>query len=243
MLTRQITHVARNLRNDEGLNTIVSKSNAGDEDPSVSIGRDITALAELMEHHDEAVIELEKRLAVYLSNPNKLPTKRPMMKPFKHDKQRSGTERVDAINYLYNYIQSLKTKINQIREEISIGKQNAMPYGFASFNEVETAHAVAFIARDKKLLGANIALAPKPNDIIWKSLAMTRAQKRNRRFWFTFLITALTILYIVPNVLSSVFLSNLSHLGQLWPTFQGSLSRHPNAWAAVQGIAAPALNK
>lgn len=221
----------------------MSEAKAADENPSVSIGRDITGLADLIEQHDDAVVELEKRLANYLSNPNKLPTKRPMMKPFKNDKAHSRSERVDAINYLYSYTQKKKSQISQVREDISIGKQKAMPYGFASFNEVETAHVVARAAGKEKVLDASIHLAPSPNDILWKSLPMTRAQKRNRRFWFTFLITALTLLYVAPNVLAAVFLSNLSHLGLLWPTFKESLDRHPRRWAAVQGIAAPVLQK
>jgi calcium permeable stress-gated cation channel len=40
------------------------------------IGRDVGDLTELLEQHEKAVKHLEKYLAVYLKNPNKLPDKR-----------------------------------------------------------------------------------------------------------------------------------------------------------------------
>jgi calcium permeable stress-gated cation channel len=45
----------------------------------------------------------------------------------------------------------------------------------------------------------------------------------------------------VPNVLISVFLTNLSHLGLVWDDFQQQLYDNPNVWAVVQGILAPAI--
>lgn len=221
----------------------MSEAKTGDENPSVSIGRDITGLAELIDQHDDAVVELEKRLAIYLGNPNRLPAKRPTMKPFKGDKEHPRSDRVDAINYLYSYIQRKKAQIGQAREEISNGKQSAMSYGFASFSEIETAHSAACAAGNKQVLKASIRLAPEPRNVLWKSLPMTRPQKRNRRIWFGFLMFALTVLYIVPNVFAAVFLSNLGHLGIFWHDFRVNLDRHPDVWAAVQGIAAPLLQK
>lgn len=56
-------------------------------------------------------------------------------------------------------------------------------------------------------------------------------------FW----ITLLTLLYFIPNALIAVFLSKLSNLGFVWPTFQTELAAHADFWAVVQGLAAPAL--
>lgn len=51
----------------------------------------------------------------------------------------------------------------------------------------------------------------------------------------------LTLLYIPLNVVTSVFLSDFSHLGLLWPSFQKSLEAHPVWWGIAQGIIAPAV--
>lgn len=57
------------------------------------IGRDMGNLPELLEEQQKAVKRLEKYLAVYLKNPNKLPDKRPTCKPKLMD------HKVDAIDY------------------------------------------------------------------------------------------------------------------------------------------------
>jgi hypothetical protein len=48
-----------------------------------------------------------------------------------------------------------------------------------------------------------------------------------------------TIAFVVPNILTSVFLSDFSHLGLVWPAFQTNLAAHPTGWAIAQGILAP----
>ena len=52
-------------------------------------------------------------------------------------------------------------------------------------------------------------------------------------------MVALTVLFIVPNILTAVFLSDFSHLGLVWPAFNRNLQAHPTSWAIVQGILAP----
>ena len=54
-------------------------------------------------------------------------------------------------------------------------------------------------------------------------------------------ITLLTFLWIAPNALIALFLSNFWTLGAVWPAFQRQLNTHPRSWAIVQGIASPAL--
>ena len=92
--TLLVIDVPKPARSDQGLAQLAT----GFKPDSIHyaqahIGRDMGKLPELIEQHEHAVKRLEKYLAVYLKNPNKLPDKRPTCKP-KHK-----SEVVDAIDY------------------------------------------------------------------------------------------------------------------------------------------------
>ena len=205
--------------------------------PRTAIGRNVKDLPELIRAHDEAVRELEGYLAKYLYDPNKVPDKRPTCKTAKGDKTSKGKGKVDAIDYWTDRITSLETDIRDVRE--SIDKRHAMSYGFASYAHIEDAHAVAYATRKKGLGRSSVYLAPKPHDLLWQNLAMSRATRRGRGFWNGLWMVLFTIAFIVPNILTSVFLSDFSHLGLVWPSFQTNLAAHPTGWGIAQGVLAP----
>lgn len=205
--------------------------------PRTAIARNVKDLPKLIKAHDTAVRMLEEHLAKYLANPEKLPEKRPRCKVCKEDRATHGNERVDAIDYLTDRIARLEVEIKTVREGIDM--RNAEPYGFASYPHIEDAHAVAFATRKKGPAGCDVYLAPKPHDLIWPNLSMTRATRRTRAFWDGMWMVIFSILYIVPNILTAVFLSDFSHLGLVWPSFQASLEAHPVGWGIAQGILAP----
>jgi hypothetical protein len=194
-------------------------------------------LPKLIESHDETVRELEKHLAKYLKNPERLPAKRPTCKVAKEDHTDHGKGKVDAIDYLTAKIARLEVQIKEVRE--SVDMRNPMSYGFASYTHIEDAHAVAYATRKKGPGGCDVYLAPKPHDLLWQNLAMSRSTRRVRKFWDGLWIVLFTIAFIVPNILTSVFLSDFSHLGLVWPAFQRNLQVHPTGWAIAQGILAP----
>ncbi|KAF2262478.1 DUF221-domain-containing protein [Lojkania enalia] len=238
--TLMITDISRNLRSDQGLVEITDSVRATPEVPRASIGRNVKDIPELIEQHEAAVIELEKVLAKYLKNPNKLPAQRPLCKPSKKDPEYvNKNEKVDAIDYLTVRIERLETQIKEVRE--TVDKRDAMSYGFASYESIESAHTVAFAAKGKHPKGTTVQLAPKPRDIIWKNLPLDPKMRRWRRIINNLWITLLTLLYFIPNALIAVFLSKLSNLGQFWPAFQDELNSNPKFWAIVQGVLAPAL--
>lgn len=238
--TLMVTDIKRDLRSDQGIIDITDSLRTVPEIPRASIGRNVKDIPDLIEEHEQAVIELEQVLAKYLKNPNSLPAQRPMCKPSKKD---SGivdkNQKVDAIDYLTARIQRLEAKIKEVRE--TVDKRDAMPYGFASYETIESAHTVAFAARSKKPKGAIVQLAAKPKDIIWKNLSLTPQARRWRRFVNRLWVTLLTALYFIPNALIAVFLAQLSNIAQLWDTFGEEMRKNPNTWGIVQGIAAPAL--
>ena len=91
--TLLIADVPKPSRSDEGLAQLATRFKPQDVPyAQAHIGRDMGELPELLEQHEKAVKRLEKYLAVYLKNPDKLPDKRPTCKP-------KGQGRVDAIDY------------------------------------------------------------------------------------------------------------------------------------------------
>jgi len=92
--TLLVVDVPKPARSDDGLAQLASHFKPESiHFTQAHIGRDMGKLPELIEQHEKAVKRLEKYLAVYLKNPNKLPDKRPTCKPKNED------HKVDAIDY------------------------------------------------------------------------------------------------------------------------------------------------
>ena len=237
--TLLITEIPRGLRTDEGLVKIVTEAKDTGSNPRTAIARNVKDLPELIEEHNETVRNLESVLAKYLSNPNKLPAKRPTCSVNKSDQTYRKGQKVDAIEYLTARIKELEMQIKEVRE--SIDKRNAMSYGFASYESIADAHTVAYKTRKKGPQKTSIRLAPRPHDLIWKNLPMTSKQRNWHTFVNNIWVAVLTVVWIVPNALIAIFLSNLGNLATFWDAFGTELKRHPKTWAVVQGVLAPAL--
>lgn len=170
--TLLLTDIPKDLRSDDGILRIAEDLKATPDVPRGAIARNVKDLPELVEEHEETVRALEKVLAKYLKNPDKLPAKRPTCKAAKHDKTYRKGQRVDAIEYLTSRIQELEREIKEVRE--SVDKRNAMSYGFASYEHIPAAHSAAYVGRKGGTNGTIIRLAPRPNDLIWKNLKMLK---------------------------------------------------------------------
>ncbi|KAL8825007.1 MAG: hypothetical protein Q9170_007968, partial [Blastenia crenularia] len=237
--TLMVTDIPPADRTDEGILRLADQVEHTAGLPRAAIGRNVKELPDMIEEHDEAVRELESVLAKYLKNPDNLPTKRPTMRASKKYRANNGGDKVDAIDYLTSRIRELEMEINHVRE--SIDKRNAMPFGFASYERIEDAHTVAYAAQKKHPQGTTIRLAPRPHDLIWQNLPLSKKQRGWRRVWNNFWIVILTLLWIAPNALIAIFLSNLTNLSSIWPGFSHTFHDHTVFWSAVQGIASPAL--
>lgn len=238
--TLMVTDIPRNLRTDHGIVEITDTLKTTPEVPRAAIGRNVKDIPDLIEEHEKAVIKLESVLAKYLKHPNRIPAVRPTCKPSKKDDDyKNSEEKVDAINYLTLRIERLENEIKAAREMVD--KRDAMPYGFASYETIESAHTVAYSAKRKHPMGTTVQLAPRPKDIIWKNLPLTSSTRRRKRMINQLWITLLTVLYFIPNALIAVFLSNLGNLANLWPSFGEQMQKNPKFWALVQGVLAPAL--
>ncbi|KAJ5167978.1 uncharacterized protein N7482_003572 [Penicillium canariense] len=237
--TLMVTDIPPSDRSDEGILRITDEVNPTAALPRAAIGRNVRDLPIIIKEHEENVRQLESVLAKYLKRPDHLPSKRPTMRPPRSQRSKHPNGRVDAIDYLTVRIRVLEEEIKHGRA--SIDRRNAMPYGFASWENIEHAHAVAWSVRKKHPKGTTVVLAPRPSDLIWENLPLSKQARKWKRFLNIIWVTALTLVWIVPNALIAVFLSNLSNLGLVWRKFQTSLSANPNVWAAVQGIASPAI--
>lgn len=237
--TLLLTDIPSAMRSDEGIVKIAEDVKATGDTPRAAVARNVKDLPDLMEEHEETVRRLEKHLARYLKNPNQLPAKRPTCKVNKNDKGYTKGQQVDAIEYLTGRIKQLETEIKEVR--LSVDKRNAQSYGFASYESIAEAHSTAYVARKGGPQGTIIRLATRPHDLIWKNLPMMKKERDWQNFINNLWVALLTIAWVAPNVLISVFLSNLSNLGAVWPAFQDSLKAHTTGWGIVQGIAAPAI--
>ena len=237
--TLMITDIPSASRTDEGILRLTDEVEHTSGLPRAAIARNVKELPELIEEHDKVVKELEVVLAKYLKNPDNLPANRPTTTPSKKYRKNNGGQKVDAIDYLTDRIGELEMEIKHVRE--SIDKRNPMPFGFASFERIEDAHTVAYAAKKKHPQGTTIKMAPRPNDLIWKNLPLSKKGRNWKRFTTNFWIVILTFIWIAPNALIAIFLSNLNNLSNIWPGFQKEYKRHGTIWSIVQGIASPAL--
>lgn len=226
-------------RSNEGMAQITDEVNPTGAAPRTTIGRNVKGLPDLIEEHEESVRKLESILAKYMKNPDKLPPNRPMIKAPSKYKGQTLDGKLDAIDYLTERIRALEMEISDVRDRVD--NRDAMPYGFASWDQIPQAHIVAFQARGKRPQGTKIQLAPRPHDLIWNNLKLSRATRKSKRLMNAIWITVLTILWTPLNAGIAIFLSNLSNLGLVWRAFQEQLEAHPTGWAIVQGIAAPAI--
>lgn len=237
--TLMITDIPPADRTDEGILRLTDQANPTAAIPRASIGRNVRDLPRIIKEHEEAVRELESVLAKYLKNPDRMPAKRPMTRPARSQRSKYTGGKVDAIDYLTVRIRVLEEEIKHGRA--SIDRRNAMPFGFASWENIEHAHAVAWSARRKRPQGTLISLAPRPSDLIWENLPLSKGARKWKRLMTFIWVACLTLVWVVPNGLIAIFVANLNNLGLVWPAFQTSLNANPNVWAAVQGIASPAL--
>ena len=237
--TLLVQDLPKALRNDEGILRVADQIGSTGVLPKVTVGRNVDILPDLIEEHEESVRKLESVLAKYLKNPDRLPPSRPTMKASHKHKARTVDGKVDAIDYLTERIRELEAQITEIRERIDVRAPTA--YGFASWDQISQAHSAAFSARGKKLEGASVDLAPRPNDIIWKNVSLSKSARKSKKVQNAIWISVLTLIWMPLNAAIAVFLSNLANLGSVWPAFQTQLEAHSTGWAIVQGIAAPTL--
>ncbi|KAI1321558.1 DUF221-domain-containing protein [Xylariaceae sp. FL0255] len=240
--TLMLNDIPKNMTSDEGVARIIDSAAPQSSFSRTVIARNVRHIPSLIKQHDQTVRKLEKVLANYLKDPHNLPPTRPTCYPSKKDPSFSTYpkgQKIDAIDYLTQRIRELELEVKEART--SLDKRNTMPYGFASYDDISEAHAIAYALRNKHPMGSTVVLAPKPNDILWDNMPLSRSTRRWRRFVNNLWIILLTFFWIAPNALIALFISNINNLGLVWPAFQQTLDAQSTFWSIVQGVVSPAI--
>ena len=176
-----------------------------------AIGRDVGNLPKLVEEHEGLVEQL-------LARRDKYP-------------ERDCTGVVAVVH----------AKATEIQERRSPTALRALSYGFVTFPTVPAAHNNVHAHRRGGPGDTTVRLAAAPSNLIWSNLDLSEKHRARRKIVYQLSVSLLTVAWLVPNVFIAVFLSNLSHIGAVWPSFRHTLHAHPIAWGLFQGIAAPAV--
>lgn len=234
--TLMVTHVPKSYRNDEGLVHLITQLKVDgikirNDIEATCIGRRLGDFPELVEHHNDAVRDLERVLVKYLKHDRvgRLPTVR-IGGHFGF-----GGKKVPAIDYYAKQIKFLRDQIDERRKVIDslVRKERKahkgfggrpVPgthvegenYGFITFKTIAEAHR---IARNHKgplseLGGASLQLAPLPQDIVWKNIAKDSAELKSTTIAGFFLIGLVCFLNTVP-LTGVALLANLASLSDV----------------------------
>ncbi|WWC98281.1 hypothetical protein V866_005172 [Kwoniella sp. B9012] len=228
--TLMVTQVRKDYRSDEGLVALmgllkVDGIKIGPEIDCTSIGRRLEDFPEMVEDHNKAVAELEEHLVKYLKN-NQMASKRPQIR--KGGFLGMGGVKKDAIDYHAKEIKFLREKIDTKRQAIDSllrkerharkkgGNGNRIEgenYGFVTFKTIAEAHRIARAHQGKlkELHGAQLHLAPMPQDIVWENISKDSAEVGSRRTFGFIFIGIICFFYTVPLLVVSL-LANLSAL-------------------------------
>lgn len=242
MRSLMVTEIPKKYKSDEGLIALMGKLKVSRPIQNASAGRDVKVLSNLISKHEATVQRLESVLAKYLKYPEKLPAQRPVCKPFKDDRGRNsgyGNGKTDEIDYLCGRMERLEREIEEARNMIDNNK--TLPYGFVSYESVEDSHTVAKSTRRKRRGKLNCTLAPRPQDIIWNNIVLTRFERGSKQKWGNFLFICLLIGWIIPNAFMGTFLSQLSRIGALWKPFNVFINNYPVLFSIVQGVISPMI--
>ncbi|WVQ95300.1 hypothetical protein IAU59_002395 [Kwoniella sp. CBS 9459] len=229
--TLMVTQVRKDYRSDEGLVALmgllkVDGIKIGPEIDCTSIGRRLEDFPEMVEDHNKAVAELEEHLVKYLKG-GQIGKKRPTVR--KGGFLGIGGAKKDAIDYHAKEIKFLRDRIDVKRQAIdsllrkerharkkgnkSGGRIEGENYGFVTFKTIAEAHRIARAhqGRLKELHGAQLHLAPMPQDIVWENISKDSAEVGSRRTFGFVLIGLVCFVYTVPLLVVSL-LANLSAL-------------------------------
>ncbi|WVQ86148.1 hypothetical protein IAT38_008316 [Cryptococcus sp. DSM 104549] len=229
--TLMVTHVRKDYRSDAGLVSLMGQLKVdgikiGPEIDCTSIGRRLGNFPEMVDNHNKAVEALEEHLVKYLKG-----GKTARQRPYKRIGGFLGLfggEKKDAIDYHAKQIKFLRDNIDTRRQAIDslirkerharkgkevVSRIEGENYGFVTFKTIAEAHRIARAHRGKlkELYGAELQLAPMPQDIVWENISKEPAELGSRRTFGFVIIGIVCFFNTVPLLLVSL-LANLSSL-------------------------------
>lgn len=91
--------------------------------------------------------------------------------------------------------------------------RKSMPYGFAAYSSMSQSHRIALSNYSKNTLSSHIRLAPRPEDIIWSNISVTKAERLQKHHSGNMIFLGICIAWIIPNAFISTFLTQISRIG------------------------------
>ncbi|KAG0367716.1 hypothetical protein BGZ54_003394 [Gamsiella multidivaricata] len=225
------------LQNDDKLLKFMNDMGLSDKPVQALVGRKIEKLPELMDKHKKMVKALEKVVAKYYADPNRLPSKRPTVKVGGF----CGSKKVDAIDYYSQQIEELTDQIEMTRHQVS--KSRPTNYGFVSYATIHAAHRVAkelssattLRKRSKMIDPPELFLSPIPKDIIWFNVANPKQLRKTRRIIVNTAFVVFSLLFFIPmSFLSTI--AKLESIVGLIPASKSYFEEHTFVASLVQSL-------
>ncbi|KAG0175451.1 hypothetical protein DFQ28_009163 [Apophysomyces sp. BC1034] len=219
------------MQSDEALGKWIKSMDLKYPVEQVFIGRSNGQLAKYVEEHDEAVRELEILLSNHLKDGDVVVGKRPTLRIGGF--MCWGGQKVDAIDYYSDKVQTLGEKITKARDRVSTSKPTS--YGWISFAKVSWAHATA-----KHLSSASsplrriaqggayhprVELAPQPKDIVWGNLSLNEHVRNSKRLVASIVFYVFVFLWFIPSSFLSAS-SNVQAFIRLFPNSDQFIHDH-----------------
>lgn len=229
-----IMDIPTTMRSNNGLSILASRLKSSETPMHVHICHAIKNLPKILKKHDNAVRSLEAVLAKFFKNPKKLPDDRPVRRV---KQGLLASEKVDAIDYYSAKIENYGLRVDAARE--SLYENEYEHYGFITYKSSYIAHDTA--RHNSRVAGASVSMAPEPSDFLWDNLSLAWSTRLFNRMIGNMLFIILIIAWIIETALVAIFISNLYHLGSVWPWLQQQLTSRSGFWSIVQGILSPAV--
>ncbi|KAF8939977.1 hypothetical protein EDD21DRAFT_400195 [Dissophora ornata] len=234
--TIMLAGLPSSLQTDEKLFKFMSDMGLADKPVQALVGRKVDKLPELMDKHKKMIKALEKVVAKYYADPNRLPSKRPTVSVGRF----CGT-RVDAIDYYSQQIEELSDQIERTRNLVS--KSQPTNYGFVSYATIHATHRVAkelssaitLRKRSKMIDPPELFLSPTPKDIIWFNAANPKQLRKSRRIIVNIAFVVFSLLFFIPmGALTTI--TNLDHIVGLVPSSKEYFENHAFVSGMLQSL-------
>ncbi|KAF9209614.1 hypothetical protein BGZ49_002770 [Haplosporangium sp. Z 27] len=234
--TIMIAGLPSSLQTDEKLLKFMTDMGLNEKPIQALVGRKVDKLPELMDKHKKMVKSLEKVVAKYYADPNRLPSKRPTVTV-------GGIcgSKVDAIDYYSQKIEELTDEIEKTRSQVS--KSQPTNYGFVSYGTIHAAHrvakelssAISLRKRSKMIDPPEVFLSPVPKDIIWFNVSNPKQLRKTRKILVNTAFAVGSLLFFVPMGFVTAFAKLDSIIG-LFPSTNDFFITHKFVASMLQSL-------
>ncbi|KAF9917193.1 hypothetical protein BX616_001673 [Lobosporangium transversale] len=234
--TLMLAGLPSSLQSDDKLANFMNGMGLPEKAVLALVGRKVDKLPELMDKHKQMVKALEKVVAKYYADPNRLPSKRPTV--------RAGGlcgSKIDAIDFYSQRIEELTDQIEKTRMQVNTSQPTN--YGFVSYETIHAAHRVAKILSDplelrkrsKMIDPPDVFLSPVPKDIIWFNVSNPKQLRKSRKVIVNTAFVVFSLLFFIPMGLLTT-IAKLERIVAIFPDLGEYFKDHKFAASMLQSL-------